>query len=156
MTRNAACHFSLIGHLLVLYIRCIESPRGYWQHASLALSGNQFVAATYCQSRELNFPSILRMPTSGCSPARELSSSSTKSCFLQDASINYDVKLTGILSTHTPSPGDNPENPEFASIVHPGVSAQFHQHLFCCRLDWALDDTSGMDDLVVSEVRLQF
>lgn len=71
---------------------------------------------------------------------------------LQDASIAYDVKLTGILSTHTPSPGDNPENPEFASIVHPGVSAQFHQHLFCCRMDWALDDKSGMDDLVVSEV----
>lgn len=75
--------------------------------------------------------------------------------FKTDASIAYDVKLTGILSTHTPSPGDNPENPEFASIVHPGVSAQFHQHLFCCRMDWALDDKSGMDDLVVSEVDVE-
>ena len=71
---------------------------------------------------------------------------------MQDASIAYEVKLTGIISTHIPSPADG-SDPEFGTLVLPQVNAQYHQHLFCCRMDWAVDDETGGSNLVVSEVR---
>lgn len=37
-------------------------------------------------------------------------------------------------------------------MVCPGVNAQFHQHLFCARIDLAIDDNQGGKDLLVSEV----
>ena len=36
----------------------------------------------------------------------------------------------------------------------PHVVAAFHQHLFCARLDMAVDDAEGGKGLVVSEVSL--
>ena len=36
----------------------------------------------------------------------------------------------------------------------PHVVAAFHQHLFCARLDMAVDDADGGKGLVVSEVSL--
>ena len=38
-------------------------------------------------------------------------------------------------------------------MVAPGVNAQHHQHMFCARLDFAVDDPQGGKGLVVSEVR---
>ena len=37
-------------------------------------------------------------------------------------------------------------------MVAPSVVAAYHQHLFCARLDLALDDPEGGKGLVVSEV----
>ena len=34
-----------------------------------------------------------------------------------------------------------------------GVNAQHHQHMFCARLDMAVDDPQGGKGLYVSEVR---
>ena len=44
--------------------------------------------------------------------------------------------------------------PEFGTLVAPGVNAQHHQHMFCARLDMAVDDASGGAPLIVSEVGL--
>jgi primary-amine oxidase len=69
---------------------------------------------------------------------------------LQDGTIGMDIKLTGILSTSVLSPGES--RPSHGILVGPGVNAAAHQHLFCARLDMAVDDQLGGRDLVVSEV----
>jgi primary-amine oxidase len=57
--------------------------------------------------------------------------------FGQDASINYEVRATGILSTAPIALGE--PKPPFGTIVAPGVLAPYHQHLFCLRIDPAID-----------------
>jgi primary-amine oxidase len=67
----------------------------------------------------------------------------------QDGSIDFNVKLSGMLSTNFLSPEEELANtPSQGLIVAPGVNAQIHQHMFCVRLDMAVDGT----DNVVSEV----
>ena len=62
------------------------------------------------------------------------------------------MKLTGILSTNLVSPEDG-NDPEWGTLMLPGVTAGYHQHLFIARLDWAVDNPRGQDKgLVVSEV----
>jgi primary-amine oxidase len=56
--------------------------------------------------------------------------------FYQDGTIQFEVKLTGILSTMAVAPGDRPE---FASMVAPQLAAPYHQHLFNVRLDLEID-----------------
>lgn len=57
--------------------------------------------------------------------------------FGQDASIHYEVRATGILST-VPIALNEPK-PPYGTIVAPGVLAPYHQHLFCLRIDPAID-----------------
>ncbi len=75
-----------------------------------------------------------------------------KSAFpvLQDGTIKYEIKLTGELSTNPLSFGE--ESPEYGTLVMEGVNAQHHQHMFCARLDMAVDDQEGGKGLYVSEV----
>ncbi|KAF4541619.1 Copper amine oxidase [Lasiodiplodia theobromae] len=56
--------------------------------------------------------------------------------FGQDASIHYEVRATGILST---APIDVGDKVPYGTTVAPGVLAPYHQHLFCLRIDPALD-----------------
>lgn len=58
--------------------------------------------------------------------------------FGNDASMHYEVRATGILST---CPIDMQEQSKvpYGTIVAPGVLAPYHQHLFCLRIDPALD-----------------
>ncbi|KAF2193869.1 copper amine oxidase [Zopfia rhizophila CBS 207.26] len=56
--------------------------------------------------------------------------------FGQDASIHYEVRATGILST---APIDIGDQVPWGTVVAPGVLAPYHQHLFCLRIDPALD-----------------
>ncbi|HEY5097799.1 MAG TPA: primary-amine oxidase [Acidimicrobiales bacterium] len=56
--------------------------------------------------------------------------------FYLDGTIQLEVKLTGIMSTQALSPG---ELPEYGALVAPELAAPFHQHLFCARLDLAVD-----------------
>lgn len=58
--------------------------------------------------------------------------------FGQDASIHYEVRATGILST-VPTSLDDHQNLPYGTKVAPGVLAPYHQHLFSLRLDPALD-----------------
>jgi primary-amine oxidase len=56
--------------------------------------------------------------------------------FYLDGSIQHEVKLTGIVSTKAVVPGETTVHaPELA----PGLAAPVHQHLFCARLDLAVD-----------------
>ena len=63
--------------------------------------------------------------------------------FLQDGSIEFEAKLTGIVLTTAAVPGQ--PNPS-ATELEPGLLAPFHQHLFCARLD--LDVDGGPNSVV--------
>lgn len=56
--------------------------------------------------------------------------------FSQDASLHYEVRATGILSTAPINQGDHVS---YGTIVAPGVLAPYHQHLFSLRIDPSLD-----------------
>lgn len=66
--------------------------------------------------------------------------------FTQDASINYEVRATGILSTAPINLGDSVP---YGTLVAPGVMAPYHQHLFSLRIDPAID--GYRNSLVVEE-----
>jgi primary-amine oxidase len=58
----------------------------------------------------------------------------------QDGSIDFEIKLTGELSTNLLSPEEEAAGkPLSGVIVSQGVNAQVHQHMFCARLDMAVD-----------------
>ena len=57
--------------------------------------------------------------------------------FYQDGAIEYEIKLTGILSVGAIAPG---ETRMYGTVVAPGVYAPIHQHFFNMRLDFGLDD----------------
>jgi len=68
--------------------------------------------------------------------------------FYQDASINYEVRATGILST-APTSMDYKGGYPYGTVVAPGVLAPYHQHLFSLRIDPAIDGHEN--SLVVEE-----
>ncbi|KAK2761681.1 hypothetical protein FQN54_001509 [Arachnomyces sp. PD_36] len=68
--------------------------------------------------------------------------------FYQDASIFYEVRATGILST-VPADIDAKARHPYGTTVAPGVLAPYHQHLFSLRIDPAIDGQSN--SLVVEE-----
>lgn len=56
--------------------------------------------------------------------------------FYQDGSIEYQIKLTGIISTGAIVQG---QRPEFGQLVAPGLYGPNHQHFFNVRLDMMVD-----------------
>ncbi|KAF2147029.1 uncharacterized protein K452DRAFT_450 [Aplosporella prunicola CBS 121167] len=56
--------------------------------------------------------------------------------FNQAGELSYEVRATGILSTQ---PIDEGLDVPFGTVVHPGVLAVHHQHIFSLRIDPALD-----------------
>lgn len=56
--------------------------------------------------------------------------------FYQDGSMECEVKLTGIIQTASLPPG---EHSSYLGRVAPELAGQNHQHLFCVRLDPAVD-----------------
>ncbi|CAH0028272.1 unnamed protein product [Clonostachys rhizophaga] len=68
--------------------------------------------------------------------------------FSQDASINFEVRATGILST-VPVDLSVKDKVPFGTVVAPGVLAPYHQHLFSLRIDPAIDGHAN--SLVVEE-----
>ncbi|EPS45779.1 hypothetical protein H072_166 [Dactylellina haptotyla CBS 200.50] len=61
--------------------------------------------------------------------------------------VSYEVRATGILST-APIDQSIKDSPNFGTIVHPGVLAQHHQHIFSLRIDPAID---GFGNKVIYE-----
>jgi primary-amine oxidase len=66
----------------------------------------------------------------------------------QDGTIEFEVKLTGVLSTGGIAPG---ERPEHGVLVAPGLNAMVHQHFFNMRLDLDIDGTSNAVEEVWTE-----
>ncbi|OMP85109.1 Copper amine oxidase 1 [Diplodia seriata] len=66
--------------------------------------------------------------------------------FNQAGELAYEVRATGILSTQ---PIDEGLSVPFGTVVHPGVLAVHHQHIFSLRIDPALDGHANR--LVYSE-----
>ena len=56
--------------------------------------------------------------------------------FNQAGEMDYEVRATGILSTQ---PIDDGVDVPFGTVVHPGVLAAHHQHIFSLRVDPAID-----------------
>ncbi len=56
--------------------------------------------------------------------------------FYQDGNIQFEIKLTGILSLGTLQPG---EKPKFGRLIAPLLYAPNHQHFFNVRLDVGID-----------------
>ena len=56
--------------------------------------------------------------------------------FNQAAEVHYEVRATGILSTQ---PIDEDVQVPWGTVVHPGVLATHHQHIFSLRIDPALE-----------------
>lgn len=57
-----------------------------------------------------------------------------------DGTIEYEVKLTGVISTGALAPG---EQPKYGTLVAPGLYGPNHQHFFCVRLDMSVDGTAN-------------
>ncbi|KAH8883125.1 hypothetical protein GQ53DRAFT_798382 [Thozetella sp. PMI_491] len=68
--------------------------------------------------------------------------------FGQDASIHYEVRATGILSTVPIGIGDKVP---YGTVVAPGVMAPYHQHLFSLRIDPAIDGHANTLQIEESE-----
>ncbi|VUC22354.1 unnamed protein product [Clonostachys rosea] len=68
--------------------------------------------------------------------------------FSQDASINFEVRATGILST-VPADLSVKDKVPYGTVVAPGVLAPYHQHLFSLRIDPAIDGHAN--SLVIEE-----
>jgi primary-amine oxidase len=58
----------------------------------------------------------------------------------QDGNIQFEIKLTGILSLGAARPG---EKPPFGTMIAPQLYAPNHQHFFNVRLDFDLDGTAN-------------
>jgi primary-amine oxidase len=58
----------------------------------------------------------------------------------QDGTIEYEVKLSGVISNGVVAEG---EKPEYGVIVAPGVYGPHHQHFFNVRLDMAVDGAAN-------------
>ncbi|MGC1305773.1 MAG: primary-amine oxidase [Phormidesmis sp.] len=56
--------------------------------------------------------------------------------FYQDGTIQYEVKLTGVVSTAAVMPG---ETPKYGTLVAPQLNAPIHQHIFNLRMDMNID-----------------
>ena len=56
--------------------------------------------------------------------------------FYQDGTIQYEVKLTGIVNTTALMPG---ETSKYGTLIAPQLNAPIHQHFFNVRLDMHLD-----------------
>ncbi|WP_427168456.1 primary-amine oxidase [Streptomyces sp. C1-1] len=56
-----------------------------------------------------------------------------------DGTIEFEAKATGVVFTSAYPGGDYP----YATEIAPGLGAPYHQHLFCARLDMALDGTAN-------------
>ena len=65
-----------------------------------------------------------------------------------DGTIEYEVKLTGVISTGALAPG---ERPAHGTLVAPGLYGPHHQHFFCVRLDMAVDGNANQVVQVDSE-----
>jgi primary-amine oxidase len=60
--------------------------------------------------------------------------------FYLDGSIQFEVKLTGVISPMAVAPDIQPE---YAELVGPGVAGPNHQHLFNVRLDFDIDGVAN-------------
>ena len=70
--------------------------------------------------------------------------------FYQDGNIQFEIKLTGILSLGAVHPG---EKPKYGTVIAPQLYAPNHQHFFNMRLDFGVDgprNTVQQIDVVVS------
>jgi primary-amine oxidase len=68
-----------------------------------------------------------------------------------DGTVQFEVKLTGIMSPMAFDPAG--PDPEYATVIAPGLAAPVHQHMFCARLDLDVDGpTNVVEEVAVERV----
>ncbi|MEO1180922.1 MAG: primary-amine oxidase, partial [Cyanobacteria bacterium J06636_28] len=60
--------------------------------------------------------------------------------FYQDGTIQYEVKLTGMVSTAAVMPD---EVPKYGTLIAPQLNAPIHQHIFNVRMDMSVDGANN-------------
>ena len=60
--------------------------------------------------------------------------------FYQDGTIQYEVKLTGMVSTAAVMPD---EMPKYGTLIAPQLNAPIHQHIFNVRMDMSVDGVNN-------------
>ncbi|NEQ50541.1 MAG: primary-amine oxidase [Leptolyngbya sp. SIO3F4] len=60
--------------------------------------------------------------------------------FYQDGTIQYEIKLTGMVSTAAVMPD---EVPKYGTLIAPQLNAPIHQHIFNVRMDMAIDGSNN-------------
>ena len=112
------------GPLLMENVVCIhEQDAGIgWKHTNYRTG-----QAAVVRSRELVIQSILTVANYDYITAFILN---------QAGELTYEVRATGILSTQPIDPG---VSVPWGTVVHPGVLASHHQHIFSLRVDPAID-----------------
>ena len=60
--------------------------------------------------------------------------------FYQDGTIQYEVKLTGMVSTAAVMPN---EMPKYGTLIAPQLNAPIHQHIFNVRMDMSVDGVNN-------------
>jgi len=60
--------------------------------------------------------------------------------FYQDGSIEFEIRLTGILSVYVNKDG---EPAPYGTLVAPNINAHYHQHMFSVRVDPMIDGLSN-------------
>ncbi|MEM9266079.1 MAG: primary-amine oxidase [Cyanobacteria bacterium P01_F01_bin.13] len=60
--------------------------------------------------------------------------------FYQDGTIQYEIKLTGMVSTAAVMPG---EVPKYGTLIAPQLNAPIHQHIFNVRMDMCVDGVNN-------------
>ena len=60
--------------------------------------------------------------------------------FYQDGSIEFQVKLTGVINNAAMAPG---EVPKYGNLVAPQLAAHNHQHIFNVRMDMSVDGSKN-------------
>ena len=60
--------------------------------------------------------------------------------FYQDGTIQYEVKLTGMVSTAAVMPN---EVPKYGTLIAPQLNAPIHQHIFNVRMDMSVDGVNN-------------
>jgi len=104
-----------------------------WKHTNYRTG-----RAALVRSRELVVQSIITVANYGYIMAF---------MFNQAGEVTYEVRATGIVSTQ---PIDNGVDVPWGTVVHPGVLATHHQHIFSLRVDPAIDGHANR--LVYEEV----
>lgn len=69
--------------------------------------------------------------------------------FNQDGTIGFEVKATGELSTNLLADGEDTRG--HGTIIFPNINGQYHQHIFCMRVDPMIDGINN--SVAVTDVK---
>lgn len=122
-----------------------------WKHTDYRPNGRSHTV----RRRRLVVSMVCTLANYGAFPLSDIACSNSNFCaeyiwnyhFYQDGSIEFEIRLTGILSVYLKK--DDEPTP-FGTTVAPNINAQYHQHMFSIRVDPMVDGINN--SLVESDI----